>query len=97
MNELESSVEDLTATTNGIPMIWGNGRKGEELKEFYEYLKNGMNYWNELRNVLRKVFRENRTAQHNFDNSDWSHITAYRLGYERALQDVYKILPRPKE
>lgn len=97
MTELETQVDQLVKDRGGIPTIWDRGKSGEALKEHHAWLRNGLNYWDELRTILRLLFNQNRGAGSDFSNPNWDYQQAYCLGYERALQDVYKTLPRPKE
>jgi len=94
---LEAEVDDLESPRGGIPAIWDKGLRGEELKAHHEWLTNGMNYWDEARNMLRSLFRTNRQKFADLDRPDYAASAAYAIGYERALQDVYKNLPRPRE
>ena len=98
MNEhLEAEVDDGLTSHGGIPMIWDRGRKGDDLKSHHDWLEAGMNYWDEMRETLRAMFRTNRQKFADLDRADFAASAAYSIGYERALQDVYKNLPRPRE
>ena len=97
MTELDSQIEGLGPDRGGIPPIWDRGKVADALKEHHAWLRNGFNYWDELRHILRLLFNQNRVAGSDFSKPEWAYQQAYRLGYEKALQDVYKILPRPKE
>lgn len=93
---LETKIDDQPQTENGIPGIWHQIRGKQEASEFYQHLMNGMIYWNELRDVLKVMFRQNKQSEVDF-SPGWEYAQAYRIGYEKALQDVYKTIPRPKE
>jgi hypothetical protein len=94
---IDTSVEDLTTKSGNIYSVWDGGRKGDELATHFEWLRNGMNYWDELRGVLRRLYIAREQGSSDFSKSNWAYEQAYLLGYQRALQEVHKILPRPKE
>lgn len=96
--ELKTAVEDQTNGRGGIPTVWDRIREETVAhKDHTEHVHQGMNYWDMMRKVLRLMFNENNEKKTDFGTTAWEAHLAYRMGYERALQDVYKILPRPKE
>jgi hypothetical protein len=94
---VQSEIDSNLTDRGGIPTIWDRGRQAEDLKEHHSWLRNGMNYWDELRHVLRLLFNQNRGQASDFSRPNWAYEQAWLLGYEKALQDVYKYLPRPQE
>lgn len=96
MDELKTEIDDNVRPTSGIPAIWDRGRTGKELQDHHKFLAQGKNYWDELRSVLKVLFNQNRTDM-TPNGEGWQYVIAFNLGYEKALKDVYKNIPRPKE
>lgn len=93
---LESTIEG-GHKSKGIASSWLAGKSGKELEDHVEWLQHGTLYWNELRTQLQMLYNQTKAAESDFSSPNWAVSQAARVGYEKALQDVYKILPRPKE
>ena len=78
MKELNSEVTDLVANVGGIAQIWDRGKRGEDLKEHHQFLLQGMNYWNETREMLKVLFRQNRQKMTDLSSPNFAATAAYR-------------------
>jgi len=65
--------------------------------DFVEYLMNQAMLWRVFRRILERKYTEVHNRQYNFkENANVKESMLYHEGYKQALQDIHKLIPRPR-
>ena len=70
----------------------------EERAEFAALLRNSHAQFDVLRNILIQMYQSAQNQKENLMNPNFKDRVAFEMGYQKALRDVYRLVPKtPKE
>jgi hypothetical protein len=81
----------------GIATIWLRGLDADKKKEVVELLLRSTVQFDLLRNALEELYRAAQQVEDDITSPNWHLVAARQAGYKKALRDIHKLLPRPKE
>lgn len=91
-DELEILLEGDLMTLLGV---WTREAKSdEERAKIATTLRNSGFQFDRLRTILRQMYRTAQENKEKVSNPNWRDRVAYELGYQKAIRDIYRLIPK---
>lgn len=92
MDELDVLLEEDKTVLLGL---WTQeASTEEEKKEIASTLRNSGYQFDKLRLILRQIYRKSNESKEKIGNPNFSERVAYEMGYQKAIRDVYRLIPK---
>lgn len=90
-------LDNLVPENKGMSSLWFKGLAEADKVKFVELLRHSGAQFDRLGSIIKGLYRTSRSRERDLSNPNWPHLAAKELGYQEALLDLYRILPKTKE
>lgn len=75
--------------------IWlADAENEEQRREHAASLKGSSFQFDKLRRLLKMMYRSSQEQKEKINQPNWKERVAYEMGYQKALRDVYRLVPK---
>ena len=69
----------------------------EERRSHAQTLQASSFQFDKLRRLLKQMYRSSQEHKEKLDSPNWKDRVAYEMGYQKALRDVYRLVPKTRK